>query len=128
MKNNIEDLKEKFRNAKTEKDFAEIDKEMDILSSKEGFAKSMLDSIRDTNSEIQEILLREKLKEVLPVISVSHLSKTYFHKTPQWFYQRLNGNIVNGKPANFSRDELDILKNALIDITKIIQRSVALVI
>ncbi|GAB6007989.1 DUF5053 domain-containing protein [Dysgonomonas reticulitermitis] len=128
MKNNIEELKEKFRNAKTEKDFAEIDKEMNILSSKDGFAESMLDSIRDTNSEIQEILLREKLKEVLPVISVSHLAKTYFHKTPQWFYQRLNGNIVNGKPASFTKDELNVLKNALTDITNIIQKSVTLVV
>ena len=44
-----------------------------------------------------ELILRQKLEDILPAISISYLSKNYFKKTPQWFYQRLNGNNVNGK-------------------------------
>ncbi|MCL2649723.1 MAG: DUF5053 domain-containing protein [Candidatus Azobacteroides sp.] len=128
MKNDIEKLKERFRNAKTEKEIAAIDKEMDNLSKKKGFSESMLESIKETNKEVEEILLREKLKEVLPAISVSHLAKVYFYKTPQWFYQRLNGNVVNGKTANFTKDELNTLAGALTDISNKIQQSVTLVV
>jgi len=128
MKNDIKNLKERFRNAKTQKEIEDIDKEMNILSNEKGFAESMLESIRETNKEVEEILLKEKLKEVLPVISVSHLTRTYFHKTPQWFYQRLNENIVNGKPANFTKDELGTLAGALTDISNKIKQSVTLVV
>lgn len=30
-------------------------------------------------------------------------------KSRQWLYQRLNGNLVNGKPATFTRTELGAL-------------------
>ena len=33
-------------------------------------------------------------------------------------YQRLNGNLVNGKPARFTPDELQTFNNALQDISK----------
>lgn len=68
--------------------------------------------------EIKEIaVMRDKLSSILPLISVSHLSKKYFNRSPQWFYQRLNGNYVNGKPAHFSVDEIKTLKHALSDIS-----------
>jgi len=41
------------------------------------------------------------------------LAKNYFKKTPQWFYQRLNGNSVNGKVARFTPNELETLSMAL---------------
>lgn len=61
--------------------------------------------IRDGLEQLTEKLkemLREKLESVLPFISVSALSKTYFRRSPQWFYQRLNGSTVNGKITRFS--------------------------
>lgn len=42
----------------------------------------------------------------------------YFHKSPAWFNQRLNGNIVNGKKAKFSEEELKILSGALQEIAE----------
>jgi hypothetical protein len=77
-------------------------------------------------SDMQKHL--QKLQHVLPVISVSYLAKNYFNRTPQWFYQRLNGNIVNGKQSAFNENELVILRNALSDISKEINRSVAFLI
>ncbi|HSI78806.1 MAG TPA: DUF5053 domain-containing protein [Lunatimonas sp.] len=52
----------------------------------------------------------------MPIVSVSYLAKTYHGKTPQWFYQRLNGNIVDGKQAACSTDELKKLTFSLEDI------------
>ncbi|MDR0681884.1 MAG: DUF5053 domain-containing protein [Dysgonamonadaceae bacterium] len=69
--------------------------------------------------EIKQVLdIRKKLEPVLPIISVSYLVKNYFHRTPQWFYQRLNGNRVNGKTAQFSPQEVETLNLAIKDITK----------
>lgn len=67
--------------------------------------------------EIKEIVtMREQLGEILPFVSVSAISKRYFGKTSSWFYQRLNGNTVHGKPAKFSKSEITTLKHALSDI------------
>lgn len=130
MDKKIKELKERFRNAKTDAELSAIDNDMNLLSEANPaeFSEKMLDSIKDTNTELEENLLREKLEDVLPVISVSYLAKVYFHKTPQWFYQRLNGNMVNGKKASFTRNELDTLIDALTDISNKIKQSVAFVI
>ncbi|MCL1933061.1 MAG: DUF5053 domain-containing protein [Candidatus Azobacteroides sp.] len=70
-------------------------------------------------SEINQVLdIKEKLSSVLPIISVSYLAKNYFHRTPQWFYQRLNGNKINGKSAIFSDAEIQTLYFAIQDISK----------
>ena len=66
----------------------------------------------------QSINIRNKLAPVLPAISVAYLAKNYFSKTPQWFYQRMNGNKVNGKPATFSDSEIQTLNFAIQDISK----------
>jgi hypothetical protein len=87
---------------------------------KKAVFQSIDDNFADMHKEISEIKqvldIREKLSPVLPVISVSYLAKNYFHKTPQWFYQRLNGNNVNGKPAKFSDTEIQTLNFAIQDI------------
>lgn len=129
MKEDIEKLKERFVNAESEAAIEEIDKEMRILADKdmEKFAADMLECIQDTNNEANEVLLRDKLESVLPFISVATLAKTYFKRSPQWFYQRLNGSVVNGKSINFSNNELKILSNALVDIGKRITQAAAFV-
>lgn len=129
MKEDINKLKERFVNATTEAEVEAIDKEMKALAGKDvdQFAKGMVECIKDTNKEADEVLLREKLESVLPFISVSALVKTYFKRSPQWFYQRLNGSSVNGKPVKFNDGELKILANALTDIGKKISQAAAFV-
>lgn len=41
-----------------------------------------------------------------PKLIPSEISKR-MGKTRQWFYQRLNGNMVNGKPARFSESDIE---------------------
>lgn len=67
------------------------------------------------------ISIRRQLAPVLPFLSVSYLSKTYFGKSSSWFYQRLNGNIVNGKAASFTPEDLNTLSLALTELGDIMK-------
>lgn len=129
MKEDIEKLKERFVNAESEAELEAIDKEMKVLLDRDidSFSAGLVECAKDTNKRVDELLLREKLEDVLPFISVSALSKTYFKRSPQWFYQRLNGSVVNGKPVKFNNSELKILSAALVDIGKKISQAAAFV-
>lgn len=61
--------------------------------------------------------VREQLADVADIISLSTIAQTYFGKTRGWLYQRINGNIVNGKPSKFTDTELTTLEKALIEIS-----------
>lgn len=66
----------------------------------------------------EELVLRDKLESVLPIVSVSYIAKNYFNKSRYWLYQRINGNIVNGKKAKFTPSEIVLLETAFKDISK----------
>lgn len=120
------ELKELWKKS-DESQRAEIDKEISSLMAdlspeedtllvegvKEDFAR-----IHKDIADIEEQLVRRQMQEVLPILSVSYLAKHYFGKSTSWFYQRLNGNKVNGKVASFTREEIAILNEALQDISK----------
>lgn len=129
MKEDIEKLKERFVNANTEAELEAIDKEMKFLADKDtdAFAAGLIECAKDTNKEAADMLLRERLESVLPFISISTLAKIYFKRSPQWFYQRLNGSVVNGKPVKFNPSELKTLSDALVDIGKRISQAAAFV-
>lgn len=81
MKTDIERLKERFANANSEAEIEAIDKEMKALADKDKdqFAEGLVECIKDTNKEADEVLLREKLESVLPFIQcppwLKHISK-----------------------------------------------------
>lgn len=129
MKTPIEKLKERFVNAETEEEIAAVDRDMKALADKDihAFSAGLVACAEDTNKEAAEVLVRERLESILPFISVSALARTYFKRSPQWFYQRLNGGIVNGKPARFNAAELKTLSDALVDIGKKISQAATFV-
>lgn len=80
---------------------------------------------RILSAEMQQIRERRKrtdvnvrglLGDLGNVLSLSYIAQHYFQKDRSWFAQRINGNIVNGKPSAFTESELEILKFALTDI------------
>jgi len=89
------------------------------------------DDFKAIHAEIADIKhtinIRNILAPVLPALSVSYLAKTYFKKTPQWFYQRLNGNKINGIPVSFTEAELKMLSFALDDISNKIKDTARLI-
>ena len=62
--------------------------------------------------------MKQKLSDITLFLDWSEIAEQYFNRTPQWMYQRLSGNIVNGKPAAFKPEEKEMLKNALLDLSR----------
>jgi len=67
--------------------------------------------------EAESILVREQLKEVSEIVSMSYIAQKYFNKNRTWLYQKINGNLKNGKPAKFSDSEMQTFNFALKDIS-----------
>lgn len=65
----------------------------------------------------EEIKIKEQLKEISEIISLSYIAKKYFNKTRTWIYQRINENTVHGKTVKFTDEELDTLRFAIKDIS-----------
>ncbi len=68
------------------------------------------------NKKRADVDVRSLLGDLSGVISLAYIAQNYFHKDRSWLAQRVNGNIVNGKPSAFTEEELGIFKFALIDI------------
>lgn len=85
------------------------------------FAKAFMDGLKETRDEIKEIRqeyeLKKEIKKIQDVVSLSYIAKNYFGKTRHWLYHRMNGVLINGKPAKFTEQEIEILKDALVDIS-----------
>ena len=47
---------------------------------------------------------------------MAYIAKTYFKKSRSWLAHKLNGNVVNGKPSQFTEDEIKTLRFALNDM------------
>lgn len=120
------ELKELWKKA-SETERLEIDREVDALldsmDEEDGvrLEAAVTEDFQQMHNELKSIeqvlTVRKQLESVLPFISVSALAKSYFGKSSSWFYQRLNGNVVHGKPAAFTEDELKTLNHALQDIS-----------
>lgn len=83
----------------------------------EEFMDGLISETQEEIDQLEENVIRLQLQEISEIISLSYLAKTYFGKTKSWIYQRINGNIVNGKPCRFTESELATLNNALKDIS-----------
>ena len=70
--------------------------------------KALQETVKEARRFVEraeDALLRDKLGEIPEVISLSYIAKKYFGKSRNWLYQRINGYLVNGKPARFTDEE-----------------------
>ena len=79
--------------------------------------------VKDLAAIFKKAILRDKLGELPEAISFSYIAKKYFGKSRNWLYQRINGNIVNGKKARFTDNELKTFLNALNDVSEMIHQT-----
>ena len=114
----MDDLKRRFISANTEEERNEIGKEISAAIKQDAgeVAEITLSQIKETNERAQDELVRNRLKSVLPAISLSYIAKTYFNKSRSWLNQRVNGNMGNCTQAKFSQEELATFDFALRDI------------
>lgn len=75
------------------------------------------DLISEARAFIKETSLRIQLNELLKIIPLAYIARKYFGKSRNWLYQRVNGYMVNGKPAKFTSEELKKLSVALVEIS-----------
>lgn len=120
MIDKVKALAAQNREAKTEEEKSEIKKQMNILKEQDpkafGIALGYL--VKTTEKKVEELTMAEKFGEVTDMVSMAYIAKTYFGKTRAWLTQRMNGNVVNGKQAQFSSEELVTLRGALMDMSK----------
>ena len=96
--------------------FAEIASKYTSEEDKLIIKQFVQDGINECANDIKEVKEKIELKEQL-IVSLSYIAKKYFNKSRTWLYQRINGNLVHNKPAQFTNNELDILKFAIKDIS-----------
>lgn len=60
--------------------------------------------------------VRQRLGDAPELLNMSYIATHYFGKSRTWLYQRINGNIVNGKPVFFTKAERKQLQEALHDM------------
>jgi hypothetical protein len=80
--------------------------------------KELSSATSRVNDLIADIAIRSQLAENVEILPLAYIARQYFHKTKAWLYQRINGNNINGKPAKFTTEEVEIFNNALKDISK----------
>lgn len=121
MQNRIDELLKKgIKNpAKFEKELLALEKVAKVNpDEKKQLFKEFQQSLDNKGLEIRELTVRKQLEDISDIISLSYLAKRYFNKSRQWLNQRMNENIVNGKPARFTPEQIIVLNRALKDIGK----------
>lgn len=121
MKNRIDELIQL-----AVKDPAAFEKESNALAErvkknkklKEEIHREFRESLDRKGEDIKELEVKVQLHAIADMINMSYIAKTYFGKSRQWLNHRVNGAVVNGKPAKFTADQVEKLNTALQDISK----------
>ncbi len=125
-KERMDELKSRYVNSKNESErkavMAEIKKSCD--NDAITVANIAVEQIKETIEEARELAVRKQMEEILPMTSLAYIAKTYFNRSRQWLYQRVNGLSVNGKPAQFTKEELATLNFALQDMGRKLSQTV----
>ena len=88
--------------------------------------KALQETVKEARRFVEraeDALLRDKLGEIPEVISLSYIAKKYFGKSRNWLYQRINGYLVNWKPARFTDEERKKFVAAINDISDMLKKT-----
>ncbi len=125
-KEKMDELRSRYVNARNEREREDV--RMEIKAACDEDAASVADvaveQIKETICEAKAEVVRKQMEEILPMTSLAYIAKTYFKKSRQWLYQRINGTTVNGKPAQFTKEELAQLNFALQDMGQKLMQTV----
>ena len=114
---------EQYKKLKTEKGHLEFQEErakrLEKLSTIEltTYINNSLNGLNATIDTAEEFIMATKISDISDAISLSYIAKNYFGKSRSWLYQRLNGNTVNGKQAQFNPEEKKQFVKAFNDLS-----------
>ena len=80
--------------------------------------KLLKERTADIRNRVDEISVKVQLYKNTDILPLSYIASHYFNKTKSWLYQRINENVVNGKPVKFNPSEKVTFNHALQDISK----------
>ena len=76
-----------------------------------------IENIKKNNPVLSKLEFMDNREDLLRVLNGAYIAERFFGKSGSWFSQKLNNNIKNGKPCEFTQDELKTLSNALYTIS-----------
>lgn len=94
---------------------------MERAQSEEGAALADEAVARYKASKSSEKVLELKEQDIMKVLKVSYIAERFFGRSRSWLCHKLNHDIKNGKPDDFTDDERKTLKAALETIAYEIQ-------
>lgn len=105
----------------TEKEF--IDHVIKQATSEEAqqSAAETLERLKKGEFSDAEMVFELKEQDIMKVLKCSYIAERFFGKSLSWFCHKLNHDIVNGKRADFTKEERAKLKDALDTIAYEIQ-------
>jgi len=120
MIDKVKALAAQNRAAKTEEERAEVRRQMNVLKGidPKAFAVAVGYMAKTTEQKVKELTMAEKFGEITDMVSMAYIAKAYFGKSRSWLAHKMNGNIVNGKAAQFTPEELVTLRGALQDMSQ----------
>lgn len=76
-----------------------------------------------TLKKTQAGTMKAQLSDLLISISWSELARRYFGRSGSWLYHKLDGTDGNKKPTDFTAEERQQLRGALMDLSDRIRRA-----
>ena len=67
---------------------------------------------------MDRITPKQKLADILLEINIAKIASRYFGESSTWLYNKFDGCDKKGQEANFTSEELQQLKSALIDLSQ----------
>lgn len=72
----------------------------------------------------QKKTMKEQLWDIIVEVSWGQISEQYFGKSRSWLSKKMNGKGFNGEDdAEFTPEEKEILRGALVDLSERIKRT-----
>lgn len=115
----LDQLKEQYIAAQSEAARESIFNDIRALIEEDAQAVAQAAAVqsREIVEEAEALAIRKALGDILPAISVAYIAREYFGKSRAWLTQRINGNLVNGKPATLTPEERETMRQALRDLS-----------
>lgn len=85
--------------------------------------EKVLQRALEYGEQVRKSKVRSALRDIDLNISWGHIARDYFQKSVSWFYQRLNEVDGHGNPCEFSTEEKEQLRGALVDLSDRIRRA-----
>lgn len=75
------------------------------------------ENIQVNNPVLSKLQFMDDRQNLLRVLNGAYIAERFFGKSGSWFSQKLNNNLKNGKPCEFTPEELKMLSDALYTIS-----------